>query len=84
VENPLLHALVEGGDGGAILLLGGLDIALGQSLAQIAQAGAHTAAVGAVDGGAGFGLAGAFQRRYMVCHLLSLILSPDFRGNDAV
>jgi hypothetical protein len=33
-----------------------------------AQAGAHAAAVGAVHFGAGYGLAGALQRRYVICH----------------
>src|SRR4051794_38225634 len=73
VENALLHALVQSGDGFAKLRLGGLDIALGQRLPQKAKAAAHAAAVGAVHRGAGFGLTGAFQRRYMVCHSYSLI-----------
>ena len=68
VENALLHALVEGRNRGAVLLLGGLHVALGQSLAQRPQAGAHAAAVGAVHFSAGFGLAGALERRYVVCH----------------
>src|ERR1039458_627913 len=72
VEDTLLHALVESGDGFAILRLRGLYIALGQGLAQQAEAAANTAAVGAIDGGAGHGLTGAFQRRYMICHYESL------------
>ena len=53
MEDALLHALVEDGDGLAVLGLGGLDVALGEGLAQGAQAGADTAAVGAVDFSAG-------------------------------
>jgi hypothetical protein len=73
VEDALLHALVEDGDGDAVLGLGGLDVALDESLAQGAQAGTDAAAVGAVDFSAGYGLAGALERRNMVCHCSSLI-----------
>src|ERR1700733_14120874 len=58
VQNALLHALVERGDGGAVLLLCSLGITLGQSVAQRTQAGAHAAAVGAVHFGTGYGLTG--------------------------
>src|ERR1035441_1511358 len=75
VQNALLHALVQRGDGLAILCLGGLHIALHQRLAQGPQTGAHTAAAGAVHFGAFFGLPGALQRRYMVCHSFSLIFA---------
>ena len=68
VEDALLDALVEGGDGLAILGLSGLGVALGESLAEGAQAGADAAAVGAVHIGAGNGLAGALERGYMVCN----------------
>ena len=68
MQDALLDALVEDGDGLAVLGLGGLDIALDEGLAQGAQAGADAAAVGAVDIGAGYGLAGALKRRNMICH----------------
>ena len=73
MQNALLDALVEGGNGLAELCLGSLDIALGDGFAQGAEAGAHAGAVDAVYHGAGLGLAGALQRRYMVCHYASLI-----------
>jgi hypothetical protein len=69
VKDALLHALVEGGDGLAVLGLCGLDVALGESFAQGPQAGADAAAVGAVYICARYGLAGALERRYVVCHL---------------
>ena len=76
MQDALLHALVEHGDGLAILGLGSLHVALGESLAQGPQAGAHAAAVGAVDFSARNGLAGALERRNMVCHCSSLIFEP--------
>jgi hypothetical protein len=80
VEDALLDALVERGDGQAVLLLSGLDLTLGQSLAERAQAGAHAAAVGAVDGGAGLSLTGALERRNVICHCLNSLKSPRPKG----
>jgi len=76
VEDTLLNALVESGDGFAELGLGGLGIALSNGLAESAEAGTHASTIGAVDRGAGLGLAGALQRRYMVCHCASFNLKP--------
>jgi len=59
VENALLHAFVEHRNGLAILGLGNLDVALGESFAQRPQATAHAAAVGAVNFSARYGLPGA-------------------------
>src|SRR5258708_29133697 len=72
VQNTLLDALVEGRNGLAVLRVGSLHVPLGDGLAQGAQAGAYAGTVGAVYLGAGYGLAGALQRRYMVCHYASL------------
>jgi hypothetical protein len=73
VEDALLDALVESGDGLAELDVSGVGIALGDGLAEGAKAGAHAGAVGAVNRGPGLGLAGALQRRYMVCHSASFV-----------
>src|SRR6516225_2709844 len=62
VQNALLDALVESRNSLAVLRLGRLNIALGDSFAQSAKAGAHAGAVRAVDRRAGLGLAGALQR----------------------
>ena len=61
VEHALLDALVEDGDGGAIGLGGRLVIAGGDGLAHGAEGAAELGLVGAVDGRAGDGLAGALQ-----------------------
>ena len=49
-------------------LRGGL-VAFFDAFAEIAQGGTEAGGVGAVGGGALFGLAGAFERRKMICHV---------------
>jgi hypothetical protein len=85
MEDALLNALVERRDGLAELGLGGLHVPLGQRFTERAQAGAHTAAVGTVDGGLGLGLTGALERRNVVCHCVkkSLILKEMMRVENA-
>ena len=71
MDDALLHALVQLGDGGAILLGRGLHIALLDGLAQSAKAAADAALVGAVDRSSLLGLSDALERGYMVCHGVS-------------
>ena len=52
MQDALLDALVEGGDGLAELGVSGIGITLGDGLADGAEAGAHAGAVVAVDRGA--------------------------------
>ena len=59
MQNALLHALVQQGDGLVVLRPRRGNIALLQCLAHGAQAVSELAAVGAVDGGALDGLPGA-------------------------
>src|SRR5271170_5646971 len=66
VQNALLDALVERGSGQPQLLLGGLHVALGDRLAQAAQAAADAAPVGTVYCRLLLGLTGALERRNMV------------------
>lgn len=68
VEDALLHALVEDGDGGAVLLAGGFGVALLDGFAEGAQAGAELGAVGAVHRGTFYGLPDALERGNMVRH----------------
>jgi hypothetical protein len=68
VQNALLNALVQSGDGFAELGLGGLDVALGESFAHQAQAAANAGTVGAVHFSLYDGLTGALERRNVICH----------------
>src|SRR5271163_4708194 len=79
VQDALLDTLVERRGGQAELLLSGLQVTLGDGLAQAAQAAAHAAPVGTVHYGLLFGLTGALERRNMVRHLENpyLILKWD-------
>lgn len=69
VQRTFLNGLVECGDGLAIGLLGRGLVSLGDDLAQVAQLRAQGGSVGAVARRAAFGLAGALERRKMVCHV---------------
>ena len=68
VQNTLLDALVEDGDGGAVDAYEGGLVPGSESLAHEAKGAAELGFVGAVDGGLGDGLTGALERRYVVCH----------------
>src|SRR5438552_16175816 len=68
VQGALLDGFVEHGNGGAIELFGGLLVALGDGFAELAECASEAGGVGAIAGGPAFGLAGAFQRRKMICH----------------
>lgn len=84
VDDALLHALIENGDGGAVRCAEGLGIALGDSLSQGAQASTQLALVGAVDRGLGLCLTSALQRRNMICHSeLSLALNVSGKNFGA-
>jgi len=80
MENALPDALVERGNGGAILCLSCVHVSLSQRFAQGAQAGADAAAIGAVHFGSGFSLTDALERRYVICHGFSSISSPEIEG----
>jgi len=62
MEDALLHALVERGDGLLELLVHCGHVALGDGLAQQAQAAANAALVGAVHRSLSLCLTGALQR----------------------
>jgi hypothetical protein len=84
VEDTLLDALIEDGDGRAVDFDDGFLVAGGEGLAHEAKGTAELGFVGAVDGGLGDGLTGALERRYVVCHgARSLFLSGGalFRRN---
>ena len=68
VEDALLDALVEDGDGGAVGLDEGFLVAGGEGLAHEAEGAAKLGFVGAVDGGLGDGLTGALERGNVICH----------------
>lgn len=68
VQHAFLHALVDRGHGGAVLLSGGLGIALLDGFTEGAQRAADTGTVSAVHRGPGFSLTGALERGYMVRH----------------
>jgi hypothetical protein len=74
VQDALLNALVERGDGGLELGLGRGNIALGESFAHQAQAAANAGTVGAVHFSLYDCLTGALERRNMICHDVLLIL----------
>jgi len=68
VEDALLDALVEDGDGGAVGLGEGLFVAGGEGLAHEAEGAAKLGFVGAVDGRLGDGLTGALEGGDVICH----------------
>jgi hypothetical protein len=74
VQDALLDALVESGDGGLELGLGCGDITLDEGFAHEAQAAANAGTVGAVHFSLNDGLTGALKRRNMICHGVLLIL----------
>jgi len=71
VQDALLDALVERGDGGLELGLCCRHVARNEGFAHQAQAAANAGTVGAVDFRLDDGLTGALERRYVICHLLS-------------
>src|SRR5271166_2623101 len=81
MQHALLHALVQGRNRDAELLVCRLLVALGERFAEVAKAGAHSAAAGAVLGGADLGLTGALERRNVIGHAfeVSLILIEMMR-----
>ena len=84
VQRAFLDCLVQGGNGFAIGLFSGGFVALGDSLAQFTQSGAQGGSVGAIARGAAFGLAGALQRREMVCRLwfVTFVYLERFSGGS--
>ena len=81
VQNTLLDALIEDGDGGAIDLDEGGLVAGGKGLAHDAEGSAELGFVGTVDDRLGGGLTGALERRYVICHgARSLFFSSWERG----
>src|ERR1700676_1447968 len=68
VQRTFLDGFVEGGNGLTVGLLGGGLVAFFHGLAQDAQLGAKAGGVGAIGGCALRSLAGALQRRKMICH----------------
>lgn len=80
MEDALLHALVEDRDGGAVGLGGGLVIASGDGLAHRAEGTAELGFIGAVDGRAGDGLAGALEGGNVICHR-KLSCNPNLAGS---
>lgn len=68
VQNALLDTFVEDGDSVAVLGGGGLGVAAGEGFAHGTEGGAELGTIGAVNSRPGDGLAGALQRRNMICH----------------
>jgi hypothetical protein len=81
VQRTLLDGLVEHRDCRAIELQRGCLVAFFDAFAQVAQCGTQAGGVGAVGGGALRGLAGAFQRRKMICHVcfVTFVSQRDIR-----
>jgi hypothetical protein len=80
VQNTLLDALIEQGDGRAVLLAESLLVASGDGLAQGTEGAAKLGLVGAVDGGLGDGLARTLEGRNCICHeaRFSFLFNPGF------
>src|SRR5262249_19109436 len=69
VDHALFYGLIDHGDGlGELVFCLGLVARL-QRGAELAQRSTETRCVGAILGRAGRGLAGAFQRRKVICHV---------------
>jgi hypothetical protein len=81
VEDTLLDALVEDGDGGAVDVDEGLLVAGGEGLAHEAEGAAELGLVGAVDGRLGEGLTGALEGGDMICHGARLFSFPVGKGD---
>ena len=84
MQHSLLNRLIEDRDGLSVNLLGGLLVALGDSLPQFTKLGAEARGVRAVGGCAPIGLAGALQRRKMICHgwFITFVYLEDIRGGS--
>ena len=76
MQDTLLDALVEDGDGGAVGLDKGFLVAGGEGLAHEAEGAAELGLVGAVDGRFGDGLTGALERGNVICHGARLFSFP--------
>jgi hypothetical protein len=76
VQDALLDALVEDGDGGAVDVDEGLLVAGGEGLAHETEGSAELGLVGAVDGRLGYGLTGALEGGDVVCHGARLFSFP--------
>jgi hypothetical protein len=76
VQDALLDALVEDGDGRAVGLDEGGFVAGGESLAHEAEGAAELGLVGTVDGRLGDGLTGALERGNVICHGARLFSFP--------
>jgi hypothetical protein len=81
VQDALLDALVEDGDGGAVGLDEGGLVAGGEGLAHEAEGAAELGLVGTVDGRLGDGLTGALERRNVICHGARLFSFPVGKGD---
>ncbi len=85
VDYALLYGLVQPGNGRPKCLFGGLFLALGEALAQIAQSGAQPGTIGSVSEAAFFGLPCAFQRGKVIRHEIFLPSSQvDLSGDVKV
>lgn len=79
VDNAIFGGLIDHGDGNGEKGLGLGGVTGLQCLAELPQLGAETGCIGAVLRGAGQGLPGALERRYMICHLVLLSFGKFFR-----
>ena len=73
VEDALLHALVESGDGLAVAVAGLFDVSGSDGFTESAERAADAGAIGAIDERFAFGLTGALERRNVVCHEVKLL-----------
>jgi hypothetical protein len=69
VDQALLGGLVDHGNGAGERGFGVCGLARLQGFTELTQRGTQLGGVGAVARGACRGLAGAFQRRKMICHV---------------
>jgi len=79
MQSTLLDGFIQRRNGFAVDLFRSRLVALRQGFTEFAEAAAQPRGVGPVAGGAGFGLAGALERRKVVCHAKSFtFVSLDF------
>lgn len=68
MNHALLNGFIESRNGFAEDLFSGLFVILGEGFSQVTQGRTQTGSISAIALGTSFGLAGALERRKMVCH----------------
>src|SRR5438270_9977298 len=84
VDDALFYGFIDHGNGVAERFIGGLGVAGGHALTQLAQRGAQTGRVGTVVFRAFGGLARALHRRKMICHCDCMVpIKKSFFGGSS-